>query len=484
MISRRGDPSTGASPAFILITETMAKSPADTAVSSSSSLLDAVKPDGLTRAAPSLAGLDADAVVGFLNDVEAAGLDLHAFMLHVDGRVVAEAWRWPYRADRPRNLHSVAKSFTACAIGLALEEGRFHLHDKVVSFLPEALHGPIDARLAEMTVEDLLTMRTGHACQTSGATWRGIDTSWIAEFFKIPLVHQPGTTFVYTSAASYMLSAILSRATGETLHDYLKPRILEPLGIEGETWDIGPDGINPGGNGLVATTADMLKLGILHAQDGVWEGKRLLPKAWVDAATRPQGESGRYGYHWWTRPDGSYSAIGVFVQMVTVFPTHGATLAVTGAIKGSAQLQPHIARYFPVAFDGSRANAAADERLGIKLAQWQRPDTPASWKTAYAHAPLPLETQTVPLAGIRTARFAMEPNVHGILELQLEFTDGECTFQLTDAYGKHVVVAGFGQWLESRSDVPGSHLHHGYRLRNGPVVARACWLDNTRLQMT
>ncbi len=440
-------------------------------------LTAAQEADGLPRATPSAMGVDADAVIAFLDEVEAADLELHSFMLWRNGHVVAEAWRWPYRPERPRILHSVAKSFTACAIGLALEDGLFRLDDKVVSFFPDVLPGPVDRLLAEMTIEDLLTMRVGHAGETSGAVWRALETSWIAEFFKIPIEQKPGTVFMYTSAASYILSAILSRASGETLHDYLKPRIFEPLGIEGESWDIGPDGINPGGNGLCAKTVDLLKLGILHLQDGVWQGRRLLPQGWVANATAAYGEPIKYGYHWWTRPDGSFSAIGRFVQMATSFPRHGATLAVTGAIKGSRRLFPHIDRYFPAAFrDDLTDGAAADARLAARLADWQSADAPASWKAPYD-----------PVRGAGTSlsrRFEMEPNVHGVKVVEFEITDDECVFRLTDAAGPHVIVAGFGGWLESRTDMPGSDLHHGYSLNNSPVVARARIEDGSRLQMT
>jgi CubicO group peptidase (beta-lactamase class C family) len=434
--------------------------------------------DGLSRAAPSAMGVDADAIVAFLDEVEAAGLELHSMMLWRNGQVVAEAWRWPYRPDRPRILHSVAKSFTACAIGLALADGLFRLDDKAVSFFPDFLAGPVDGWLADMTIEDLLTMRVGHASETSGAVWRALETSWVAEFFKIPIAQKPGTVFMYTSAASYILSAILSRVTGETLHDYLKPRLFEPLGIEGEAWDIGPDGINPGGNGLCAKTADLLKLGILHVQDGIWQGKRLLPEGWVAKATAPHGEPVKYGYHWWTRPDGSFSAIGRFVQMATSFPMYGATLAVTGAIRGSRHLFPHIDRHFPAAFRENLANgAAADQRLAARLADWQRADAPASWKAPF--------DPTRGAGATLTQRFEMQPNEHGVDVIELEIADDECVFRLTDVAGAHVIVAGFDRWLESRTDMPGSDLHHGYRLDDSPVVARACWLEHgVRLQMT
>jgi CubicO group peptidase (beta-lactamase class C family) len=125
-------------------------------------------PDGLGRGEPREAGVNAAIVEAFLDDAAAAGLDIHGVMLHRAGRVVAEGWRWPYRAERPRIMHSATKSVMACAIGMALEEGRFGLQDKVVSFFPELLSGSIDAKLASMTVEHLLTMRAGHAPVRSG----------------------------------------------------------------------------------------------------------------------------------------------------------------------------------------------------------------------------------------------------------------------------------------------------------------------------
>lgn len=439
--------------------------------------------DGLPRAAPSAQDVDADAVAAWLDDVAAAGLDLHAFMLYRHGHVVAEAWRWPYRADRPRNLHSVAKSFTACAVGLALEEGHFRLDDRVVAFFREAPVDPADP-LAAMTVADLLTMRTGHESETSGAKWRRIHSSWVDEFFRIPIVHAPGSQFVYTSAASYMLSAIVTRATGETLHDYLKPRLLAPLGIVGETWDIGPDGINPGGNGLVARTADMLKLGILHAQGGMWEGRRLLPESWVRDATRAQEASGRYGYHWWVHADGGFSAIGQFVQMVKVFPEHGATLAVTGAIKGSKLLMPHIDRHFPKALlDQPFAGEDRDARLVAVLGQWQSADALTPWQRAFDDTVASGRDAAGVEAPATTWCYALDPNDAGATELRLTIRDRDCVLTLVDAQGEHAVTAGFGDWIEGTTDMPGAEFHHGWALDDSAVVARAGWVEAKRLRM-
>lgn len=427
--------------------------------------------DELRRAAPRNLGIDAAEVLAFLDEVEARGLELHSFMLHRHGAVAAEGWWWPYRPELPYIMHSLAKSFLACAVGLALDEGLVHLDDKVISFFPEYLPTKVDDRLAAMTVEDLLTMRSGHGEETSGAIWRSIGTSWISEFFKIPLLHAPGTKFVYTSAASYMLSAILFKVTGQTLHEYLKPRLFDPLGINGETWDVGPDGINPGGNGLSCKTADILKLGILHAQLGLWEDQRILSESWVLEATRSHGGN-NYGYHWVTGPDGDYRAIGLFVQMTIVFPKHGAVIAVTAGIDQSATLLPILYRHFPAAFkDGALKDAAADARLKDRLEGAAAPQTIVS-------AP-----STLP-ARISGVDYRMSANPQGITSVRFDFADSRCTFHLSDTNGEHAIEMGLSDFIETRASMPGRDLHHGYKLTDTLVAAGARWRDATTLEMT
>jgi CubicO group peptidase (beta-lactamase class C family) len=430
--------------------------------------------DGMKRAEPRDAGVNSAVVAAFLDDAAASGLEIHGLMLYRAGRVAVEGWWWPYRADRPRIMHSVTKSVMASAIGLALQEGRFRLQDKVVSFFPEYLPAGVDDKLASMTVENLLTMRAGHAAETSGSIWRGIHTSWTAEFFKIPVVYQPGTTFMYTSAASYMLSAILTKVTGETLHDYLRPRFFEPLGIKDEQWDIGPDNINPGGNGLTMKTADLLKLGVLHAQRGIWEGRRVLAQEWIAEATRSHGPD-NYGYQWATAADGAYLAIGIFMQFVMVFPRQQATLAVVGASQeGSKLFLPVVQRHFPLSFETQlpAAEAAkADERLRARL-------------NAAGSAPQIVSYPAKSAARISGKTFRIEPNAAGVTAVRFVFENDRCVFHLADADGDHTVVCGLQDWIESHTNIPGADLHHGYTLESAVVVASARWLDENTLQMT
>ncbi|MET0536118.1 MAG: serine hydrolase [Steroidobacter sp.] len=432
--------------------------------------------DGLTRSSPEAQGVPSASILAFLDEVAAAGLELHSFMLMRNQHVIAEGWWWPYRADRIHITHSLTKSVTAAAVGLAIDEGRFGLQDKVASFFPEFVPADASANLRAMTVSDLLTMRCGHDRETSGSLWRPIRTSWVAEFFKIPVVHPPGTHFQYTSAASYMLSAIISKTTGVSMADYLKPRFFEPMGIDRWHWDTSPGGISPGGNGLSWNTAASLKLGAVHAQMGEWNGKRVLSEKWVRAATTQQAEGdqedGPYGYQWWIGPGGAYFALGLFTQMTVVFPQHNATLAVFSAIKGSGKLKPIIWKHFPAAFGGTTLPASP---VAATLAK----------RTTELNL-LPSLTRTnSPLAArLSGKRIAVQANDQSVQSVQFEFSDGVCTYRMTDIDGEHQITAGFAEYLEQLTSMTGHRLHHEYRPKRQSVIAGARWLSADKLEMT
>lgn len=432
--------------------------------------------DGLTRSAPEAQGVPSAEILAFLQDVAAANLELHSFMLMRNQHVIAEGWWWPYRADRLHMTHSLTKSVTASAVGLAIDEGRFGFDDKVVSFFPEYVPANASANLRAMTVKDLLTMRSGHDQETSGSVWRPIKTSWVAEFFKIPVVHAPGTHFQYTSAASYMLSAIISKTTGQSMAEYLTPRFFEPLGIDKWQWDTSPGGISPGGNGLSWNTAASLKLGALHAQLGEWNGKRVLSEKWVRAATSKQArgdQDGAYGYQWWIGPNGTYFALGLFTQVTLVFPQHNATLAVLGAIDGSKRLMEIVWKHFPAAFGGTAlpANATAAARL--------------TERTAHLNLlPRLVETDSPLASKLSGKRFAIQANDQSVKSVSFDFTDGACIYRMSDEEGEHQITAGLAEYLEQHTSMTGHRLHHEYRPKRQAVVAGARWLSPDKLEMT
>lgn len=426
--------------------------------------------DGLPRSTPEKQSVDSNSILQFLDDVAAANLELHSFMLYRHGHVVSEGWWWPYRADLPHMMHSLTKSVAVCGTALAMQEGHLHFDDKVISFFKDELPAKVDDKLAAMTVRDLLTMRTGHAGETSGSVWRQISTSWVAEFFKIPVVYPPGTKFVYTSAASYMLSAIVTRTTGQRLRDFLEPRFFKPLGIKDLRWDVSPGGVNPGGNGLTWTTADSLKLGALHAQNGLWQGKRILSADWVHAASIPQVEEGKYGYQWWIGPDKAYYALGLFTQLSIVFPEHDAVLALTSAIDGSKHLLPIVWKHFPRSFGEPSTPARADDaRLTARTDKLRL---------------LPTLTHTSSPVAQRVSgrKFQIESNEDGVAAVRFDFTAERCEFTLRDERGEHRVTNGLSDWIEGTTSMTGNKLHHQY-FDDLRIVAGARWLDEKTLEM-
>lgn len=450
--------------------------------------------DGLLRGSIAGGAPIAGAVNAFLDAVGAAGLELHSFMLYQRGSVVAEGWWRPYRADRVHMLHSATKSFTATGVGIAIDEGLLHLDDPVVSFFPDHLPASLHPNLQAMTVRHLLTMTTGHQTGISGGEWRALRSSWIAEFFKEPVVHPPGGRFIYSSATSYMLSAIIRRASGQRLYDYMRPRFFEPLAIRDIRWDVGPDDTHTGGNGLSCTTADLLKLGILYLSGGEWNGRRILSKRWVEEATRPhlkhvvrgaftgkryfaegEGEARTpgvahegYGFHWWMGPYGTYSARGFYGQYCIVFPREGAVFASTGGL--------------PITENGFGDLVWTHLLPGLGARRAGK--DPAGLETRLAGLALPLPERGITPTRCAATNFVAEPNDDDIERVRLAVTNDRVIFTLVDRRGTHTVEAGLGFWVEAQTTIAAGKLHHGYEPDSMRVVAAASWLDADTLSMT
>ena len=242
----------------------------------------------LPRSTPESQGVCSSAVLAF---IEAADRDLdslHSVMLLRHGHVVAEGWWSPYHAAAPHSLYSLSKSFTSTAVGLAIAEGKLSLDDEVLKFFPEGAPAEPSNNLKAMRVSDLLRMSTGQQTEPP----RTPDQPWTKTFLAHPVPFKPGTHFMYNTSATYMASAIVQKATGETVLDSLRPRLFEPLGIEHPTWETSPQGISTGGYGLSIRTEDIARFGQLYLQKVKRQGKQLVPEAWVDAATAGQTSNG------------------------------------------------------------------------------------------------------------------------------------------------------------------------------------------------
>ncbi len=291
----------------------------------------------LPRSSPEAQGVSSSKIQAFVEAADKNIDSLHGFVLVRHGHVIAEGWWGPYSADAPHELYSLSKSFTSTAVGLAIAEGKLKLDDPILKFFPDDAPANPSANLKAMRLSDLLRMSTGQQTEPP----RRADEPWTKTFLKHAVPFKPGTHFMYNTSATYMLSAAVQKATGQTVLDYLKPRLFEPLGITKPTWVTSPQGISAGGYGLSVRTGDIAKFGQLYLQKGKWQGKQLVPRAWVEAATSRQTSNGSnpnsdwdqgYGYQFWRCRHGAYRGDGAFGQFCIVLPKQDAVIAITAGV--------------------------------------------------------------------------------------------------------------------------------------------------------
>lgn len=298
------------------------------------------------RTTPEAVGIPSASVEWLLDRLEEGWTEPHGLMIMRHGKVCAEGWWAPYASGIRHGLQSHTKTYAATAVGIAYTEGLLKLTDRIVDIFADEIPENPSENLKKLTVRDVLCMGCGMD------TMPRPSKDWIREFLATPVNHVPGTTFMYNSTGSTFLGAIVRKLTGLGLHDYLKPRLFDKIGIDAENlrWITMPDGMEIGGGGLFATTEDNLRLMKLYADGGVWEGERILAEDYVKLATSKQNDSATeravnppaednfvgYGFQiWMCRPKGVYRADGAMGQFTIVFPERDMLLAITENASGS-----------------------------------------------------------------------------------------------------------------------------------------------------
>lgn len=292
----------------------------------------------LPRSTPEAQGVSSQAICDYIAQTDRINT-MHSFMLVRHGQVIAEAWWKPESADKPHILNSLSKSFNSTAVGLAIVEGKLSLDDPVLKFFPAEAPAEASDNLKAMKVRDLLTMTCGHDVEPKSVN----GAPSVKQFLAHPVPHRPGTHFQYNTMGSYTLSAIVTKVTGQTELEFLKPRLFEPLGIENPEWKTSPEGNSLGGYGLYLRTEDIAKFGQLYLQKGKWNGRQLVPQAWVEQATSKQvpndqeaahsniGPDWRqgYGFQFWRCTHGAFRGDGAGGQFCVVMPDKDAVIAIT-----------------------------------------------------------------------------------------------------------------------------------------------------------
>lgn len=334
----------------------------------------------LPRSTPAQQGVSAAGVQAF---VEAAsrlnGVELHSLMLAKAGQVVAEGYWAPYTAERPQLVYSVSKSFTATALGFAVAEGLVDLDATVLSYFPELDADVTDPRARAMRVRHVAAMASGHLEETYGAAELDETGNVIRGFLRIPPDAEPGSVFAYNQPCTMALAQIVQRTSGSGLLEYLRPRLFGPLGVgEAELgWITDDQGREIGFSGLHTTTETLAKLGQLYLQDGIWEGRRVLPEGWVELATREHVATVDddedkhdwrlgYGFQFWRSRHG-YRADGAFGQLIMVLPEQDAVVTITSQSPEQQALVDLVWEHLLPALEGP-GDVQADQELAAQLA--------------------------------------------------------------------------------------------------------------------
>lgn len=324
----------------------------------------------LPRTRPADSDVDGRAIRKLVDALRHANLEIHSLMLVRHGAVVAEACWTPYRADEPHLLYSLTKSFCSTAVGFAIAEGFFGLDDRLVDHFSDLVPSNPDPNLANVTVRHLLTMSVGHDTEPDLGVATGTWASCVERFLAHPVPHPPGEHFLYNTAASNVLSILVQKTSGERIDRFLKPRLLDPLGIEQDRWTYGAD-FAWGGSGLYVTTETIAKFGQLYLDKGKWAGVQVLPVGWAEMATARQVSNGDdpasdwaqgYGFQFWRCRHNALRGDGAFGQFCLVLPEHDAVIAMTS---GEADMQAILNAIWTHLLPGFDAAAGADDLTGF-----------------------------------------------------------------------------------------------------------------------
>lgn len=294
--------------------------------------LDYWPTEGWRTSTPEEQGLDSEQLAEMIDYLQKRNsLNIHSLLIIRNGYIVTDAYFYPFAQDSLHDLASATKSFTSSLIGIAIDQGYIEsVEQPILDFFPERTVANLDADKEAMTLEDLLTMRSGFACYNGGETQIMASPDWVQNTLDLPMAAEPGTRYVYCSPNSHLLSAIIQETTEVSALEFAQEHLFGPLGVSEVIWPSDPQGNNMGWGDMKLAPHDMAKLGYLFLNEGLWDGHQVVSAAWVKAAT--SGVS--YGYQWWLKPSGFYFATGVGGQEIWVLPDRDMVVVMTGASGG------------------------------------------------------------------------------------------------------------------------------------------------------
>ena len=465
---------------------------------------DAVYEQAFVRATPESQGISSDLFAALLRELDASkDTEMHHFMALRHGKVICECNFAPYPKGMWHITHSMCKSITGMAIGMLIEEEKLKLDENIYDIFSDHINAFSKIFRPVITVENLLTMTSGVTFNESGIV-SGND--WLGSFLNASVNGKPGTEFQYNSLNTYVLSAIVTKRTGETLTEYLTPRLFGPLGITKYYWETCPKGITKGGWGLFLCAEDMAKLGQLYLQRGKWNGQQLVSEYWIEISTarhlKTQNDTYGYGYQLWMeqRP-GSFEYNGMLGQNVIIYPDMDMVLVTNAGNKEMFQdciMLNIIRKYFPVNYhpadvlpenplsysllkrlcgeleNGENNNRSTSLRGGWKRnvvsrrkhsdkkysyrisAAVDRPSDHHSFMRAVSGRTYVMEQQNIGIAPLFVQVFHNNMT-DGISEISFTYDAGNFCVSFTEGEVIHKLPVGFGKAADGCVDLHGEH---------------------------
>ena len=396
----------------------------------------------LSRCTPEEQGVPSKALIELFDSLHAMpGTDIHSMIVMRHGKVVGEFYPAPFGPEYQHTQYSSSKTLVSMAVGIAIDENRLRLEDRVATFFIEYLPETISDRLAEMTVRDLLTMTSGIKPDWA---MRSRGTEWIRTFLSKEVINEPGEVFAYDSMVTYMLSAIVQKVTGKKTLDYLKEKLFSHMDITKVNWEESPEGINTGGWGLHIQSESLAKVGQMWLQGGVWEGKQLISKEWIEQMSARQADGGDYGYGFQTWQCAYPSAVradGALGQYVIVVPEKDVVIVLTEASFTNGKPQRGLIwnKFLPALSDEPLPASADYDLLKKKVSSYQ------------LELPVGKQTNDALLRKVAGKKISVPANRYGWKEIYLaqSFVGMMMTIVKEDGT-RYTQPLGYNKWLREK----------------------------------
>ena len=406
----------------------------------------------LPRSTPEAQGISSARIREFMDTLmQDTRTEIHSCIVMRHGHVVAEMYPLPWRKDYRHTMYSVSKTFTSVAVGMCIQDSLIALSDTIGKFI--SMPASATRNVRAITVRDLLTMQSGIPLDTK---MRIHETEWLRAYLSKKNTAVPGTRWAYDSIMSYILSAIVQKATGQTLTDFLQDRLFLPLGITDALWEESPEGITCGGWGLYIRPEAMAAFGQFLLDKGQWHGKQLLSTSWVEKMMKPQSVNGRYSYHiWQTKYPGWAEANGAYGQFIFLIPEADMVVSITQCTGKSAPIPEWIktmlvdrcqSEALPHPIRPTSPKLPKDSKDSKDLKALEDYTLPLAQGQAYCSDSIPLQDTEVNIAN----PLVLEDNPLRWKRLGITQSNETMLLDILDTDGrKYTITLGYGKWIES-----------------------------------